>query len=52
MNRILGIDIPNQQITVQPGVINSNVTAAVSQKGYFYAPDPSSQTVCYRGEHR
>ena len=30
MNRILNIDLPNQQVTVQPGVINSNVTAAVS----------------------
>lgn len=49
MNRILKIDIPNQQITVQPGVINSNVTAAVAPQGYFYAPDPSSQTVCSIG---
>src|ERR1700728_5176114 len=31
MNRILNIDLPHQQITVQPGVINANVTAAVSR---------------------
>jgi glycolate oxidase len=49
MNRILNIDLPNQQVTVQPGVINANVTAAVSPQGYFYAPDPSSQTVCSIG---
>ncbi len=49
MNRILNIDLPNQQITVQPGVINSDVTAAVSAQGFFYAPDPSSQTVCTIG---
>ena len=49
MDRILNIDLPNQQITVQPGVINSNVTAAVSSRGFFYAPDPSSQTVCSIG---
>jgi len=49
MNRILNIDLPNQQITVQPGVINANVTAAVSTAGFFYAPDPSSQTVCSIG---
>ncbi len=49
MNRILAVDLANQQITVQPGVINSNVTAAVSPHGYFYAPDPSSQTVCTIG---
>ena len=49
MNRILNIDLANQQITVQPGVINSDVTAAVSTQGFFYAPDPSSQTVCTIG---
>jgi glycolate oxidase len=49
MNRILSIDLPNQQIAVQPGVINANVTAAVSPHGFFYAPDPSSQTVCSIG---
>jgi glycolate dehydrogenase FAD-linked subunit len=49
MNRILDMDIPNQQITVQPGVINADVTAAVAQQGFFYAPDPSSQTVCSIG---
>jgi glycolate oxidase len=49
MNRILDIDLPNQQVRVQPGVINSNVTAAVAPHGYFYAPDPSSQTVCSIG---
>ena len=49
MNRILNIDLPNQQITVEPGVINSNVTAAVAPQGFFYAPDPSSQSVCSIG---
>jgi glycolate oxidase len=49
MNRILNLDLPNQQITVQPGVINSNVTAAVVPHGFFYAPDPSSQSVCTIG---
>jgi glycolate oxidase len=49
MNRILNLDLPNQQVTVQPGVINSNVTAHVAPHGFFYAPDPSSQTVCTIG---
>jgi glycolate oxidase len=49
MNKILEIDILNQQVTVQPGVINTNVTAAVAAQGFFYAPDPSSQTVCSIG---
>lgn len=49
MNRILAVDIHNQRITVQPGVINSHVSQRVAAEGYFYAPDPSSQTVCTIG---
>jgi glycolate oxidase len=49
MNRILSIDIPNQLVVVEPGVINSHVTDAVAAHGYFYAPDPSSQSVCTLG---
>ncbi len=49
MNRILEIDIPNQRVVVEPGVINQHVTDAVAAHGYFYAPDPSSQTVCTIG---
>jgi glycolate oxidase len=46
MNRILEVDIPNARVVVEPGVTNASVTAAVSAMGYFYAPDPSSQSVC------
>jgi glycolate oxidase len=49
MNRILEIDIANQRVVVEPGVINSHVTDAVAPHGYFYAPDPSSQSVCTIG---
>jgi glycolate oxidase len=49
MTHILGIDIPNQRVTVEAGVINAHVTQRVSQAGHFYAPDPSSQTVCTIG---
>src|SRR6202022_4281896 len=49
MTRILEIDIPNQRVVVQPGVINAHVTEAVAPYGYFYAPDPSSQSVCTLG---
>ncbi|MEB3226573.1 MAG: glycolate oxidase subunit GlcD [Synechococcus sp.] len=49
MREILNIDLENQQITVQPGVINNWVTQAVSGAGFYYAPDPSSQTVCSIG---
>jgi glycolate oxidase len=49
LNRILEVDIPNARVTVEPGVINAQVTAAVAPHGYFYAPDPSSQSVCTIG---
>lgn len=49
LNRILKVDIPNARVVVEPGVINSNVTQEVSPYGYFYAPDPSSQSVCTIG---
>ncbi len=49
MTRILGTDIPNQRITVEAGVINAHVTQRVAPAGHFYAPDPSSQTVCTIG---
>ena len=49
MNSILEIDIPNQRVVVEPGVINAHVTDAVAAHGYFYAPDPSSQSVCSIG---
>jgi glycolate oxidase len=49
MNRILSVDIPNRQVVVEPGVINAHVTQRVAPQGYFYAPDPSSQSVCTIG---
>ena len=49
MQKILDIDYDNQRIVVQPGVINNWVTQAVSGAGFYYAPDPSSQSVCSIG---
>ncbi len=49
LNRILEIDIANARAVVEPGVINTAVTQRVAPYGYFYAPDPSSQTVCTIG---
>jgi glycolate oxidase len=49
MNRILEIDFPNARAVVEPGVINLDVTARIQHKEYFYAPDPSSQSVCSIG---
>jgi glycolate oxidase len=49
MNRILEVDLPNARVVVEPGVLNLDVTACVQPRGYFYAPDPSSQSVCSIG---
>ncbi|MGB0564304.1 MAG: FAD-linked oxidase C-terminal domain-containing protein, partial [Spirulinaceae cyanobacterium] len=49
MNRILKLDLENQQVVVQPGVINNWVTQAVTGAGFYYAPDPSSQIICSIG---
>ena len=49
MTKILATDLPNQRITVEAGVINAHVTQRVAPAGYFYAPDPSSQSVCTIG---
>jgi glycolate oxidase len=49
MNRILEIDLDNQRVVVQPGVINAWVTQAVAPSGFYYAPDPSSQVICSIG---
>ena len=49
MRRILDIDVPNQRVTIEPGVVNSEISRAVAAHGLYYAPDPSSQTVCTIG---
>jgi glycolate oxidase len=49
MRKILNIDLENQRVVVQPGVINNWVTQAVSGAGFYYAPDPSSQIICSIG---
>src|ERR1700686_3878346 len=49
MNRILEVHFPNARVVVEPGVINLDVTGRVSPQEYFYAPDPSSQSICSIG---
>src|SRR5258705_2967595 len=45
MDHILAIDLPHRCASVQPGVINLPRPRAVASRGYFFAPDPSSQMV-------
>src|SRR2546427_8049979 len=45
MTRIVEIDLANRAATVQPGLINLWLTRAVQERGWFFAPDPSSPMV-------
>ena len=49
LNRIERIDPLERIAVVQPGVVNAQVTAAAAGHGLYYAPDPSSQSVCTIG---
>src|SRR5438270_22950 len=49
MRRIVAIDLKNGTMRVEPGVINLDVSKRLAPDGYYYAPDPSSQSVCTIG---
>src|SRR6201982_208753 len=48
-NRIREIDFENRVAVVEPGVTNLAVSSAVADRGFYYAPDPSSQIACTIG---
>jgi glycolate oxidase len=48
-NRILDIDYAERLAVVQPGVANLAISRAVEDRGFYYAPDPSSQIACSIG---
>jgi glycolate oxidase len=49
MKRILEMDLENGFLRCEPGVINLDVSKAIGAQGYYYAPDPSSQSICTIG---
>ena len=49
LNRILRLDPRERLAVVEPGVINLDVSRAAAPYGLYYAPDPSSQTICTIG---
>lgn len=49
MKKLISVDYENRQAVVQPGFVNLKLTNSISDKGYYYAPDPSSQYVCTIG---
>ena len=48
-NQVLDIDYDSRVAVVQPGVTNLAITRAVEDRGFYYAPDPSSQIACSIG---
>ena len=49
MNRVLEVDYENQIAVVEPGLVNLHLSWAVGPKGFYFAPDPSSQQACTIG---
>ncbi len=46
MNKVIDIDYDSRTARVQSGITNLAISAAVADRGFFYAPDPSSQLAC------
>lgn len=49
MNQVLEMNLEDEYLKVQPGVVNLDLTVMLQPHGYFYAPDPSSQRACTVG---
>lgn len=49
MNNILEIDIENQRVVVEPGVVTLDMKNVLAGYGYIYQPDPASEKVTTLG---
>lgn len=49
MNRILSIDIDNQCVTVEAGVVCDTLNDELAKFGFFFPPDPASSPACTIG---
>ncbi|MGD9501351.1 MAG: FAD-linked oxidase C-terminal domain-containing protein [Methyloceanibacter sp.] len=49
MTKVLDVDLESRVARVEAGITNSGITDAVADRGFFYAPDPSSQIACTIG---
>ncbi|MBI1383799.1 MAG: FAD-binding protein [Rhizobiales bacterium] len=46
MNRVLEVNYEDRTARVETGITNLQISAEVAERGFFYAPDPSSQLAC------
>ena len=49
MRTVRELRTADQRAIVEPGVVNLDLTRQSSPHGYYFAPDPSSQTICSIG---
>lgn len=49
MNKLLSVDLDNMRAVVQPGLVTIKLTRKIKDKGYYFAPDPSSEALCTIG---
>ena len=49
MKKILEVDYANRFAVVEPGVVNKWLTDRCKDRGFHFAPDPSSQGACTIG---
>ncbi len=49
MKAIIQIDPANRLMVVQPGVTNQQIQDAAAERGFFWAPDPTSAAFCSVG---
>jgi glycolate oxidase len=49
LNHILRLDPAERIAVVEPGTVNLEITKAAASYGLYYAPDPSSQSICTIG---
>ena len=45
MNRVLEISVDDELAVVEPGVINGDLNAMLTERGLWYAPDPASRAI-------
>lgn len=49
MKKLISVDLENRRAVVEPGFVNLKLTNSIADRGYYYAPDPSSQYCCTIG---
>ncbi|MEX1157310.1 MAG: FAD-linked oxidase C-terminal domain-containing protein, partial [Thermomicrobiales bacterium] len=49
MTAILEVNEIDRYAVVEPGLINLDLSLAIADRGYFFAPDPASQRACTIG---